>query len=104
MANPKHKLNAILTIAALLAVAAVVGTAAQKDSTPKPQNKLAMAEDHVKQLLLLMESDKQGKISKQQFMKFMEAEFERLDTTKKGELDVKQLTTATVTAKNYVGK
>ena len=105
MANAKHKLTAILITIALLAVAAVIGTAAQKDSAPKPQNRLALAEDHVKQLLLLMEADKQGKISKQQFMKFMEAEFERLDTTNKGELDVKQLTTTTVTASNrYAGK
>jgi len=37
-------------------------------------------------------------------MKFMEAEFERLDKSKKGELDVKELTQPTVTASHFVGK
>lgn len=43
-------------------------------------------------LLLLMDTDKNGRISKKEFMDFMEAEFERLDKDKSGELDVKELT------------
>jgi Ca2+-binding EF-hand superfamily protein len=71
---------------------AVVGAAfAQRAAVPKPQDKTALAEANVKELLLLMDTDKTGKISKQQWMKFMEAEFDRLDTDKKGELDPKQL-------------
>jgi 5S rRNA maturation endonuclease (ribonuclease M5) len=104
MPTGRNKLTAILITTVLLVFAAVIATAAQKASVPKPQNRVALAEDQVKHLLLLMDADKTGKISKQQFMQFMEAEFERLDTAKKGELDVKQLTTQTVTAKNYVGK
>jgi hypothetical protein len=105
MANRFNKPIVGVLSTALVAAAIFAGTAAaQKDSVPKPQNQLALAEDHVKQVLLLMEADKQGKISKQQFMKFMEAEFERLDVTKTGQLDVKQLTRPTITAKNYVGK
>jgi Ca2+-binding EF-hand superfamily protein len=104
MPTRRNKLTAILITTVLLVFAAVIATAAQKESVPKPQNRVALAEDQVKHLLLLMDADKTGKISKQQFMQFMEAEFERLDTAKKGELDVKQLTTQTVTAKNYVGK
>jgi EF hand len=46
----------------------------------------------VKELLLLMDRDKNGKISRQEFMKFMSAEFDRLDINKDGELDVKELT------------
>jgi Ca2+-binding EF-hand superfamily protein len=42
-------------------------------------------------LLLLMDTDKSGKISKQEWMKFMEAEFDRLDKDKKGQLDAKEL-------------
>jgi Ca2+-binding EF-hand superfamily protein len=42
-------------------------------------------------LLLLMDTDKSGKISKQEWMTFMEAEFDRLDKDKKGELDVREL-------------
>jgi EF hand len=45
-----------------------------------------------KQLLKLMDTDQSGKVSKQEFMRFMEAEFDRLDVNKDGELDVKELT------------
>ena len=44
------------------------------------------------QLLVLMETDPSGKVSKAEFMKFMEAEFDKLDKNKDGELDVKELT------------
>jgi Ca2+-binding EF-hand superfamily protein len=39
-----------------------------------------------------MDTDKSGKISKEEWMKFMESEFDRLDKDKKGQLDVKDLT------------
>jgi Ca2+-binding EF-hand superfamily protein len=51
-----------------------------------------------------MDSDKKGMISKQEFMKFMEAEFERLDKDKKGELNVKELTQSSLTASRFTGK
>ena len=79
-------MEAILAIALL----AVIATAQQV--TPKPQKKLAIADSEVKQLLLLMDTDKNGKISREEFLKFMEAEFERLDQDRSGELDVKELT------------
>ncbi len=47
-------------------------------------------------MLLLMDTDKSGKVSKREFMGFMEAEFERLDVNKDGELDVKELTDSRV--------
>jgi Ca2+-binding EF-hand superfamily protein len=79
--------------AVLIAIAAMLGTAlAQQASAPKSQDKLAKAEPEVKRLLLLMDADKNGKISKQEWMTFMEAEFDRLDKDKRGELDVKELT------------
>jgi hypothetical protein len=46
----------------------------------------------VKELLLLMDQNKNGKVSRQEFMRFMNAEFDRLDVNKDGELDVKELT------------
>jgi len=56
-----------------------IGTAvAQRQAVPKPQDKLALGEPEVTQLLLLMDTDKNGKISKEEWMKFMEAEFDRL--------------------------
>jgi Ca2+-binding EF-hand superfamily protein len=50
------------------------------------------ADAQVKALLLLMDRDKNGKVSREEFMKFMSAEFDRLDVNKDGELDVKELT------------
>jgi hypothetical protein len=83
----------IVTIAVLVASWAMLGTAvAQRQAVPKPQDKLALGENEVKQLLLLMDTDQSGKISKQEWMKFMEAEFDRLDKDKKSQLDVKELT------------
>jgi len=78
--------------------------AAQKSSTPKPQDKLALGEEQVRQLLPLMNTDSYGKISKQDYMRFMEAEFQRLDKDHNGELDVRVLTQPNVTANRYVGK
>lgn len=62
---------------------------AQKAATPKPPDKPALAEEHARELLLLM--DKNGKISKQEWMRFMEAEFDRLDKDKTGQIDAKEL-------------
>ena len=69
------------------------------------EKRLAEATDAAKKLLLLMDTDKSGKVSKQEWMKFMEAEFERLDTNHDGELDVKELTQSQMRVhRAYVGK
>ena len=94
----------ILIFTVLVSAAAMVGTAAAQKATPRPQNTLAIGEDQVRQLLLLMNTDNRGKISKQEFMAFMQAEFERLDKDKTGELDVKELTQSKLHARSYVGK
>jgi Ca2+-binding EF-hand superfamily protein len=60
-------------------------------SVPARQRNLALGEDEVKQLILLMDTNQNGKISKKEFMSFMEAEFDRLDTDQSGELDPKEL-------------
>jgi hypothetical protein len=74
-----------LPIALLLVTTLGVGFA-QKDVRRQPDRNV-MATECVKQLLLVMDSDRRGKISKQEWMAFMEAEFDRLDIEKKGELD-----------------
>jgi hypothetical protein len=55
------------------------------------EKKLAAGEADAKQMLLLMDRDQSGKVSRQEFMTFMEEEFERLDKNKDGELDVNEL-------------
>ena len=74
-------------------------------SVNKQQRTLALGEDEVKQLLLLMDADKTGKLSKQEFMNFMSAEFDRLDKDKSGELDQKELEQSQIRASRpAVGK
>ncbi len=81
-------------LATLVAFGTVAGAAAPQKvdkSVPKQQRAIALGEDEVKQLLLLMDTDKSGKVSKKEYMDFMAAEFDRLDKDKSGELDVKEL-------------
>ena len=68
--------------------------ATQTNSTvpPPSSERIFEGETEAKKLLKLMDTDKNGKISKQEFMAFMEAEFDRMDVNKDGELDVKELT------------
>ena len=74
------------------ATGVAAGTAlAQKRGAPNPQDKLALADGNVKELLLLMDADHNGKISRQEWMNFMEAEFNKLDKDGNGELDPKEL-------------
>jgi hypothetical protein len=57
-------------------------------------------------LLLLIGGDENGKITKQAWMKFMEAEFDRLDKDKSGDLDAKDLAQSSLRVSHFarVGK
>lgn len=95
----------VLGIAALLAAGALVETTIAQVVTPvaqkvspqppkeseQPTDKVELGEGDVKELLLLMDTDKNGKISKAEWMKFMSEEFDRLDKDKNGELDPQEL-------------
>ena len=81
-----------LFVAVVLMFALVAVTVGQEASTPKAQYKKALGENDGKQLLLLMDTVNNGKVSKQEYMNFMAAEFDRLDKDKSGELDPKELT------------
>jgi hypothetical protein len=93
-----------LAVAALLATAgtalARVGTAPVNNGVASIQvqkdKNLTAGEKEAKKLLLLMDKDQNGRVSKQEFMSFMEAEFDRLDKDKSGELDVQELTQSPV--------
>lgn len=76
------------TMNAVLLAGLAAGTGIAADNTQK----VAAGEAATKQLLLLMDTDKNGKVSKQEFMNYMEAEFNRLDVNHDGELDVHELT------------
>lgn len=91
MSKRKNLVWIIVLIVVVAAAGTTLGTAVAQNAAPKSQDKLALGEDEVKQLLLLMDTDKNGKVSRQEYMRFMEAEFERLDKDKSGELDAKEL-------------
>ncbi len=55
------------------------------------RNAVAAGEWHVRQLLLLMDQDQNGQVSRAEFMRFMEAEFNRLDVDHNGELSPEEL-------------
>jgi hypothetical protein len=94
----------VLIILGVLAVTFFGTAAAQKSSVPKPQDRLALGEENVKQLLLLMETDSDGNVSRQSYMKYMEAEFRRLDKSNAGQLNARQLNQSNLTASRYTGK
>jgi hypothetical protein len=91
------KKSAVVLVMIIIGVLGPLGAmqsvaVAQKTSAPKPQDNLALGDGEVKKLLLLMDTDNDGKVPKQEFMSFMEAEFDRLDKKKEGKLDVKEVT------------
>ena len=76
--------NLVSAIAVIGSGWAVAGAAAQeRDTLQRPPSKLALGQDQVEQLLLLMDTDKNGKISKGEWIDFMSAEFDRLDRERK---------------------
>jgi len=107
----------LAVIAAVFLAEVMVVTAAESQGgksatvTPTPaaektdkEKKLAVATEAAKQLLLAMDTNKSGKVSKEEWMKFMEAEFDRPDTDHKGQLDIKELTESRARVRPFVGK
>ncbi len=91
---PKLKLAAILVCAAgtLSAYAAAADEpAAAVPAAAQPEKNLKGGLSLTAQLLQLMDTDKNGKVSKAEFLHFMEQEFDLADKNKDGELDPKEL-------------
>jgi 5S rRNA maturation endonuclease (ribonuclease M5) len=104
----KHKiLLAVLAVTVLLATGPIITTAwARGDNTQPVSSPLLLGEQEVKQLILLLDEDRNGRISKKEFMNFMATEFDRLDTDKSGELDVQELKNSQLRVSHFtsVGK
>ena len=92
----RNLLTTILLIALMAAGGAVGTSRAQKASVPKQQDIVALGREKAIELMLVIDTDKNGKVSKQAWMKFMEAEFDRLDKDKPGQLAAKELTESKV--------
>jgi len=88
-----RRTNIVLAITLSFAAWAAPGNAVeQKQPAAKAQNNIeALRAEEVKELLLLMDSNASGKISKEEWLKFMEAEFDRLDKGKTGKVDLKDI-------------
>ena len=69
---------------------AVAPSFAQEANVPIHQDVVAFAQPKVIEALLLTDTDRNGKISKKDFMNLMEAVFDRLDKDKKGGPDPRQ--------------
>jgi Ca2+-binding EF-hand superfamily protein len=83
----------------LIALMSAGGAMALAEVAPQPKDKFAQANENVKQLLLLMDADMNGRISKKEWMAFMEAEFNKLDKDGNGELDPKELLEARISVR-----
>jgi len=87
-----NRRKSLWSAAAAMVLTAGIAAAQKEDKiVNRKERSIALGEEEVKQLLLLMDTDKNGKISRQEYMNFMAAEFDRLDKDKSGELDVKEL-------------
>jgi hypothetical protein len=65
---------------------------AQKDGLLKPADPTLLATDDVKEILLLMNTDTNGKITPEEWIRFMAAEFDRFDPARKAAIDPKKIT------------
>jgi hypothetical protein len=90
LTRTKYAVNGSV-IAIILAAGIGIGMAFARGDVPR-NDKLAMGEPEVKELLSLLGQDKNGMVSEQTFLNYMQAEFERLDTNKDGVLNVRRLT------------
>jgi hypothetical protein len=78
-----------LTLATLLAVGTTLWARGENMSqAPSPQ---ALAQDQVKQLILLLDQGKNGTVSEDQLMNFVKAEYARLEHDRNGNVDVQEL-------------
>ena len=84
---------------ALLSATVAESALSQKAAVPKQPDIVVLGQQNVTELLCLMDTDKNGKISKQEWMKFMEIEFDKLDKNKTGQLDQKELLQSRVLVK-----
>jgi len=83
------RLSQTVIVTAALLAASWICVPAVADDAPAAANsaKLNTALTPLAQLLQLMDTDKNGKVSKEEFMNFMGAEFDYADKSRDGQLD-----------------
>jgi Ca2+-binding EF-hand superfamily protein len=81
----------ILLVAVATASPAAV---AQKDGTPNvdtPKIQAALVDEHVMEILIVMNHDRNGTVSQEEFIAFMRAEFNKLERDQSGQVNAKEL-------------
>jgi hypothetical protein len=88
-----NRMKLVLGIAAFATTCVIPGNAVeqQKQVAFRSQDKSAVRQSDVKELIVLMDNGKDGTISKQDWLKEMGAEFDRLDKQGSGVLEVKEI-------------
>jgi Ca2+-binding EF-hand superfamily protein len=85
-------LKTIVATAVFFATGSIITTAVAADApAAADSSKSETGLTPLAQLLQLMDTDKNGKVSKEEFMKFMESEFDYADKRKNGQLDPSEL-------------
>ena len=92
--------NLLTVLMTFAAATAGKGFAQKTTASPKSPNKPFIAEQNAKEIMLLMDTDKDGRISKKEWMTFMSKEFDRLDTDHNGYIDQKDLLATTIEIKH----
>ena len=100
MLTRRNLVSAIAVIGTSWAVAGRAIAQKQPGQVTLP-DKIALGQSDVEDLLLLMDADKNGKISKKEWMDFASAEFDRLDTDKSGQLDIHELAASKLSATHH---
>ena len=79
-------------VALCLALTMPVATITSSDAVfAAGRRAVAAGEGEVRQLLALMDTDQNGQVSRDEFMRFMEGEFDSLDIDRSGELNPREL-------------
>ncbi len=74
-----------------IALLAVLTAVASMPASANGERLRAAGEKHVLQLMRLMDRDRSGRVSKEEFMQFMGAEFDRRDADRSSDLSTNEL-------------
>jgi hypothetical protein len=83
--------NKLITTILLIALLFTTGAVGDKAAAPERQSEKTLTGGEVKLIFSLMDTNKDGKISKQEWTSFMGSMFDRLDAGKTGELTPQEL-------------
>lgn len=100
-----------VTILALACIVVIAAGAAQSEKATPPAgsagtpDKVAAGRPYALELLLLIDTDKDNRVSKKEWMTFMEKEFDKLDTNHDGYIDLTDMQRTRLRVVHpYVGK